>query len=270
MENTRYDQDEEGAHDGINHRIAQGLSENDTPHGRIAHMEGDNIAVAVPLTGRSCRQANAQHERLLDNQDEYGRQDGCTVAALGIKHRHFLDIQGAGGDQVFTNGIIARQFLLYLCPHLLGYSHRRLIDGLIGEHQGHVAIDADGALFQAVQTGGKVFRDEIDALDHLPTNKRPGIVEVDGIIGHMDIWRGIAHTDELARLVGVGQVNNRHWHLVHYLIIIDPRIEHRIQQWHDETEEQHALVTYHLTHLKTPHVGSILKPSVYLTEYKHR
>ena len=86
----------------------------------------------------------------------------------------------------------------------------------------------------------------------------------------MDIGRGIAHADELARLMGVRQVDHGDRNFADYLIVIYPRIEYRIQQWHDQTEKQHALVVKHLLHLKTPHVGGILQPVVYLMEYRHR
>ena len=102
--------------------------------------------------------------------------------------------------------------------------HSRLIDGLVGEHQGHVAIDTDRTLLHTADIGGEVLRNEIDALHQLTADERLGIVEVVGIIGHMDIGRSIAFPDKLSRELGVAIVYYRHRHLAHGLVVVDPRV----------------------------------------------
>ena len=270
MENARHDHREEGAHDGIDHQVAERLTQNDAPHPTVTLVDRHEVTVAVALTGRACCQSNAQHQRLLQDKHQHGREDGRAVAALRIEDRHILEVEGTGGDLVLACSIVARDLGLYLGTHRLSHSNGGLVDGLIGEHQCHVAIDTDGGLFHTVQTGGKVLGDEVDALHHLPAHERLGIVEVIGIIGHPHIGRGIAHPDELARLLRVRQVDHRHWYLMHYLVVVDPRIEQRIDQRYDDAEDEHALVAEDLLDLLPPHVGSILQPVIYIMEYRHR
>jgi hypothetical protein len=75
---------------------------------------------------------------------------------------------------------------------------------------------------------------------------------------HLDISRGIELANELARETAVAIVDHNYWHLVYYLVIIDPRIEQRIDKWHDDEEDEYALVLEGLLHLLAPYIGRIL------------
>jgi hypothetical protein len=45
---------------------------------------------------------------------------------------------------------------------------------------------------------------------------------------------------------------------VYHLVIINPRIEQRIDKWHDDEEDEYALVLEGLLHLLAPNIGRIL------------
>ena len=113
-------------------------------------------------------------------------------------------------------------------------------------------------MFHTVQAQGKILGDEIDALGHLTADERLRVVEVGGIAQHMHIGRGVQHTDELARLLGVRLVDDHHRHLMDHLVVVDPRIEQGIDQRHDDAEDEYALIAEHLLDLLSPDVGSVL------------
>ena len=86
----------------------------------------------------------------------------------------------------------------------------------------------------------------------------------------MDIGRGIAEADELARQLRVRMVDHHHRHLAHQLVVVDPRVEQRIDQRHQDEEDEHTLVVEHLAHLLAPDVGSVDYKLFEIMEYRHR
>ena len=225
---------------------------------------GDELAVAVTLAGCSCGHANAEGEGLLQQDHEHGGQHARAVAARGIIHRHVGDGQRLGGDGRLALGVDGAPLYLQPCAEACGLYHGGLIDVLVGQHQAHVAIDADGGLFTSVDALGEVGGDEIDALDQLAADERAGFVEVVGMVFHLDIGRGVAVIDELAREGRVRLVDHRHRRLVQRLVVVYPRVEQRVAQRHDDEEHQHALVLEDLHHLAAPdveHVGEVLLDS---------
>ena len=96
-------------------------------------------------------------------------------------------------------GIVSAQLLFQLASHLQGNNLGSLEDGLVGKHQTHVAIDTYDALLQTIGVTLKVRRYQIDTLYQLTAYQRFGFVQILRIILHMDIGRGITHTNELAR-----------------------------------------------------------------------
>ena len=222
MEHLRHYKAEICSHHCIDHEIAESLTRDDTPEAAIARMDRYQVAIAVALTGCSCGKTDTECERLLDNQHQHGRKDGCAIAALGVEHRHLVDCQRTGGDKFLTRGVLARETDLDSSTHLLTDSHSRLIDGLIGEHQRHVAIDADGALLHTVDVCGEILGDEVYALHHLTAHQALRIVEIGSVACHTHIGRGITHTDELTGELGAGLVDNDYRHLVDRLVVVHP------------------------------------------------
>ena len=185
-------------------------------------------------------------------------ENKVAVSSGRIEDRHILEIQRTGGNQILTGGIVAAELRLDLRPHLLSDGYGRLVDGLVRQHQRHIAVDTDHGLLHLVQTCSEILGDEIDALGHLTADKRLGIVEVFGIAEHPHIGRGIDHTDELTTQLAVRLVDNHHRHLADHLVVVDPRIEQGIDQRHDDAEDEYTLIAEHLLHLLSPDVGSIL------------
>ena len=52
-------------------------------------------------------------------------------------------------------------------------------------------------------------------------------------------------------------VDYHHRNLVYRLIVVYPRIEQRIDEGHDDKEDEYALIAHHLFHLLSPDIGGI-------------
>ena len=52
-------------------------------------------------------------------------------------------------------------------------------------------------------------------------------------------------------------VDHDNRYLVNHLVVVDPRIKQRIDNGHDDAEDQHALILQYLLHLLTPDVSGI-------------
>ena len=252
VEQARHDDGEPGSHQDINHQIAQRLAQHDAERAVVMALDGHQVLEAVRLTGGTCRQANAKHQRLLDNKHQHGRQDKRPIASRRTEDGSTTHIERFGLYLFLALGILARQFDLYLAVHLLRHGDSSLIGCLVSQHQTHVTIDADGRLLQAVDARLEIGRDVIDGLGHIAPHQHLAFVDIVGIAHHLDVGRRITLADELTAHLGVAVVNDDHGDLAHYLIIIYPRVKQRIDQWHQKEEDDDTFVLEGLAHLVTP------------------
>jgi hypothetical protein len=68
----------------------------------------------------------------------------------------------------------------------------------------------------------------------------------------------------------VGLVDHTDGHFVDSLVVVNPRIEQRIGQRHQEEEDKYSLILDDALHLLTPDVADILYTLIYTMEYRHR
>ena len=66
------------------------------------------------------------------------------------------------------------------------------------------------------------------------------------------------YNNEVVRDVPVCVVDDTDGHVAHYLIIIYPRVEQRIDQGHQDKEDEYALVLEGPLHLLAPDVAGVL------------
>ena len=185
-----YSRDDDGkpcSHEDIDHQVAHGLAAHDAVDTPITLMDRHQILEAVALTSRSCSQTDTQDQRLLENQHEYGGDDEVAIAPGRIEDGHIFEVKRPRRDHILTVGIVARHFLLNLSSHCLGHDDRGLVNGFIGEHQRHIAVNTDHALFHAVDMGGEIRRYEIDALRFLTADDRLRLFEIAGIGNNLHI-----------------------------------------------------------------------------------
>ena len=76
-----HDECEVGCHDGIDHEVAHGLAANDAEHALIVAVDGNEFVVSVFLAGGACRESDAQHECLLQDEHEHAGQHRAAVAS---------------------------------------------------------------------------------------------------------------------------------------------------------------------------------------------
>ena len=94
---------------------------------------------------------------------------------------------------------MSAEFRLNLIAHLCCDHLGCLENGLISQHEAHVAIHADNALLHAIDLLGKIAGNKVYAFHQLAADQRLGLVQILGIIGYVHVWRGIALAQELAR-----------------------------------------------------------------------
>ena len=150
-------------------------------------MHGDKVAIATGFAGSTSTESDTQYECLLEYQHEHCGNDKRAIAALGIEHRHIYEIERTRLYLLFAHGIFASHLALQLSTHVLGNSHSSLIQGLIGEHERHVAIHAECGLLHATDAGGKIAGDIIDALGQLARYERFGFVHIGSMAQNLDI-----------------------------------------------------------------------------------
>ena len=188
IEQARNHNGQPRAHDAIDHEIAQGLAQ-DNDKGIVVTdiANGNEVAIGILVAGSTGREADAEHEGLLENQHQHGRKHRRAIAALRIEDGHIVVVERTGGNGFFAGCIGASKLLLDIIAHLHGDGLGGLENGFIGEHQAHVAIDADDALFHAVDFLGKVAGNEVNALDQLSADQRLGLIHILSIIGNAHI-----------------------------------------------------------------------------------
>ena len=164
-------------------------------------MHRHQIAIRIGFASCTCSQTDTKCQRLLDNQHQHGRQNRGTITTLRVKHRHLLYFERTRGYHILASCIVASQSHLHSRPHLGAHSHRRLVNGLIRQHQRHIAIHANGSLLHTIKLGSKIFGNIIDALGHLSTYQTLSLIQIYSMTNHLHIGRSIAHTDKLARLM---------------------------------------------------------------------
>jgi hypothetical protein len=64
-------------------------------------------------------------------------------------------------------------------------------------------------------------------------------------------------------------VHNHYRYLVNRLIIIYPRIKHRIDKRNHEEEDDDSFIMEHLLHLFTPNIADVLYAIIDIMEYRH-
>ena len=123
---------------------------------------------------------------------------------------------------VFAVGGIVAHLYLQLRVDVLRDGHGGAVDGLVGEHQTHVAIHAQVGLFHAVDIILKLGREIEYAVAHLFLDQVFCVFHVVAAIGHAGVGRGIELAYELARQLRVGHVDNGNGNLAHHLVVVDP------------------------------------------------
>ena len=174
-----------------------------------------------------------------------------------MKLGHFFYSQRLSGYVVFAAGIVARQVYLYVFVHPTTDSCGRLKNGFIGQHVAHVTVDTDMALFHTVELLGKIGGDIDHTANDLLANKFTCLLKAVAMVSYLYVGRGIVLADELAAELGVRQVDNSNRHITHHLVVVGPRVEQRIEQGHQDEENEHALVLdggFHLFHPDVAHV----------------
>ena len=223
----------------------------------------------MPLTVSTSRHAYAKGESLLQQQHEHGWQNTGAIATRGIEHCHALSHKGLCSDGILVLSEVAGLLDVKTRTEARCLDHGSLINGLVGKHERHVAIDADSGLFSTVDVGGEVRRNEVDTPNNLSADERTGFIEVLGIVFHIDIGGGVTVMDELAREGRVRLVNDHNRGLLQGLVIVNPRVEQRVAQRHDDKEHEHTLVPNHLFHLLSPDIEYVGHVFLEFTEYRH-
>ena len=57
--------------------------------------------------------------------------------------------------------------------------------------------------------------------------------------------------------MAVAEVDNRRIHLSHHLVVVNPRVEQRITQRHQNAEDEHTLIAENIAHFRLPDVAHI-------------
>ena len=117
---------------------------------------GHEVLITVVLAGGTCRQTDAQEQRLLEYQHEHTGQDGVAITTRGIEDGHLVEVERTGGYLFIAGGKRVGSRYLNLASHLHRHSLRRLEYSLVGEHQTHVAVHAHMCLFAPMQFRGEV------------------------------------------------------------------------------------------------------------------
>ena len=258
MEQSGYDQADVGGQDAIDHEIAKGLATDYAEDAVVMAGDRDKVLIAVVLAGGTGGEADAEEKGLLKDEHEHGGQDEIAVATGGVEYLYFIDGKGLDEDLVFTVGVVAGELLLEPGIDLLGDGGGGGVDGFIGEHEAHVAIDADMGLLHAHQAGLEIGGEIEDAVGHLLLDEVAGVFHVVAAIGYMDVGGGVVEADELARLLAVGHIDDNDGHFAYDFVVINPGVEEGIDEGNDDEEEQYAFVLEHGFHLLGPDVAHIV------------
>ena len=210
------------------------------------------FAVSVHLSRCSCRHSDAQQHGLLQNEHQYAWKNRITISSGGIENRNFIEFQRMGSDFIIpireSSSLRNLDSRVDLARHTLcGLENR-----LVGQHQTHIAIYAYVRLFATVQLGVEIGRNIDDSMYSLLLHQLLRLIETVAVIGGLDIRRSIVIADKLAGGMAVAQVNNRRIHLSHHLVVVNPRVEQRIAQRYQDTEDEHTLIAEHIAHLRLP------------------
>ena len=225
----------------------------------LAH--GHQFPVSVQFPCRSSRHSHAEEQGLLDNQHQHTRKNGIAVTARRVEDGHFVEVERLGGDLIVAVGETAR--LRHLDVGIDMACHRlcRLVDRLVGEHQTHVCIYSHMSLFATLELGVEVLWKIEDAMHRLLFHQFLRLVHACAEIGGLGVGSRIEISDELPGGMTVREIHDGGGHFPHHLVVVDPGVEKRIAQWHEDAEHEHAFVTNHIAHLVSPDEAHVLDTS---------
>ena len=112
-------------------------------------------------------------------------------------------------------------------------------------------------LFATIQLGVEIGRNIDDSMHDLLLYQLLRLIKTVAVIRCLGIRRGIVIPDKLAGSMAVTEVDNRRIHLSHHLVVVNPRVEQRIAQRHQDAEDEHTLVTEHIAHFRLPDVAHV-------------
>jgi len=258
MEEAGNNETDVGGHHDIEHEIAEGLAEDNAEDAVVMAGDGHKVLITVVLAGGSCGESDTEQKCLLEDKDEDWGQDEVAIASGGVEDLYFLDGEGLGGDLVFAVGVVAAELYLHGGIHPLGDGGGGGVDGLIGEHEAHVAIDADMGLLHAQEAVLEVGREIEDAVGDLFLDEVLGFFHIVAAIGDLGIGGGVVEADELPGLLAVGHIDDDDGNFTHDFVIVDPRIEEGIDEGDDDEKEQYAFVLENGFHLLCPDVAHVV------------
>ena len=136
--------------------------------------------------------------------------------------------------------------------HLQRHFGRSQQQGFVVEHTAHVAVYADEGLVAAPDVFREALGNADDAEDLAAAQQLFGLGDRRAVRRDGNVGRGVHHADERTALRRAAVIDDRGRHLAHDLVGIDPRVEERIGQRHEEDEDQDALVPEQVGQLVVP------------------
>ena len=152
-----YDECQVSAHHHVNHEVTQRLAQHNAEYSVVMLGDRHQVFEAVVLASGARCQSYAEQQGLLDDKHQHAREDGVAVAACGVEDRNLVEIKWLGCYLVIALCEIGALCYLYLCVHVRRHGLCRLVDGLVGKHQAHVAIHAHLRLLPSVEAALKVL-----------------------------------------------------------------------------------------------------------------
>ena len=119
-------------------------------------------------------------------------------------------------------------------------------------------------MFQTVQMQVEVSWNVDNTVHDLLPHELACLVHVLTFVSYFHVGRCIVAVDELPALAGMAHVDYGYGNLAHHFVVVGPRIEQRIENRHEQEENENTLVLEGCLHLLGPDIASVFYSFLYL------
>ena len=236
-------EDIEGRH-GVDQPVDGGLAQNDGQRGHAFAVGRAEFAVKPEFAPRAADHADADEQRLLDDDHDDCRHDEGTVSQVGVEQVVRLV------DYGLRRGLCLRD-VRPLGDQALEFHHRaraadrghQFLESL-AVHQEVAGVDVDRHVgLRAPEHFFLVVRRYIDHAVYFAVEEELlGLLHVRRVVGHVRIWPGVERCREAAAGRGAALVHHADRHVAQHLCAVGHRVDRGVDDQRENQDEDDACV----------------------------
>ena len=230
--------------DGVDRDVDQRLSQHDRKRVHALAVGGDQFPVESEFAPCAADHADADQERLLDDDDDDRGHDERSVTQIGNeKVVRLVDDRLRRGRRLRDVGAFGDEPLeLYHGPRLSDARHELLEHLTVHEEVAGVDIERHGGRRTAQQLLLVILRNVDHAVDLAGEEELFGLLHAARLVGHVGIGAGVEGADQFAARRGLALVDHADRDVAQHFGSIGRCVERRVDEDGQHHDQQYAAV----------------------------